>query len=252
MMLIADLYNLLSNEVQYLGSRQGSVSPDVIERKANTVIVPEKFKTDIEALERYIGHPLETGLCIKVDLAELLTVIPRERKRADAYNTLRRFLKNEFGVELIINKKTKKTMSKKVFLVGKVHEIGPATIMSVQQEIQNDLNVLTDGRKVVVSLDILNPKDIEVSFERMATDDLLKQDMINTADADVITGEGLDNFRMPEPIPRAPFGTYFNCFIDQTEFIDCYKKSARALGASRMKDIKLEITPEFAKLKLAY
>ena len=80
-MLLQIISNLLSNEVQYLGSRQGSVSPDVIERKANTVIVPKKFKTDIEALERYIGHNLETGLCIKADLAELLTVIPRERKK---------------------------------------------------------------------------------------------------------------------------------------------------------------------------
>ena len=143
-------------------------------------------------------------------------------------------------------------MSKKVFLVGKVHEVEPATIMSVQQEIQNDLDVLTGGHKVVVSLDIPNPKEIEVSFGRMATDDLLKQNMINTVDADIITGDGLDDFRMPEPIPRAPFGTYFNCFIDQQGFIDCYKKSARALGASRMKDIKLEITPEYVKLKLAY
>ena len=142
--------------------------------------------------------------------------------------------------------------SKKVFLVGKVHEVGPATIMSVQQAIQNDLDVLTDGHQVVVSIGIPNPKEIEVSFERMATDDLLKQDMINTVDADIITGEGLGDFRMPEPIPRAPFGTYFNCFIDQTEFIDCYKKSARALGASRMKDIKLEITPDCVKLKLTY
>ena len=102
-MLIANLYNLLSGEVKYPESRQDSVSPDVIEKKANTVIVPEKFKADVEALEKYIGRNLETGLCIKVDLAELLTVIPRERKRADAYNSLRRFLKNELDVELIIN-----------------------------------------------------------------------------------------------------------------------------------------------------
>ena len=106
-MLLESLFYALSNEVQYLGSRQGSVSPDVIERKANTVIVPEKFKADVEALERYIGHNLETDLCIKVDLAELLTVIPRERKRADAYNTLVQFLKNEYGIELIINSKKK-------------------------------------------------------------------------------------------------------------------------------------------------
>ena len=102
-MIIQCLNNLFSSEVKYQENRQDSVSPDVIESKRNTVIVPEKFKADVEALEKYIGHSLETGLCIKVDLAELLTVIPRERKRADAYNTLRRFLKNEFDVELIIN-----------------------------------------------------------------------------------------------------------------------------------------------------
>ena len=104
-MLIENLFYTLSSEVEYPESRQDCVSPDVIESKGNTVIVPDKFKADVEALERYIGRNLENGLCIKVDLAELLTVIPRERKRADAYNTLRRFLKNEFGVDLIINKK---------------------------------------------------------------------------------------------------------------------------------------------------
>ena len=104
-MIIQCLNNLFSGEVKYPESRQDSVSPDVIERKRNTVIVPEKFKDDVEALENYIGRNLETGLCIKVDLAELLIVIPRERKRADAYNTLRRFLKNEFGTDLIINSK---------------------------------------------------------------------------------------------------------------------------------------------------
>ena len=102
-MLVEKLFYTLSSEVEYLGSRQDCVSPDVIEKKANTVIVPDKFKADVEALEKYIGHSLENGLCIKVDLAELLTVIPRERKRADAYNALRRFLKNELDVELIIN-----------------------------------------------------------------------------------------------------------------------------------------------------
>ena len=104
-MIIKNLISLFSGEVEYPENRQDSVSPDVIEKKANMVIVPDKFKADVEALENYIGRNLETGLCIKVDLAELLTVIPRERKRADAYNTLRRFLKNEFGIDLIINSK---------------------------------------------------------------------------------------------------------------------------------------------------
>ena len=104
-MLIQCLSTLFSGEVKYPENRQDSVSPDVIEKKGNTVIVPDKFKADVEALEKYIGRNLENGLCIKVDLAELLTVIPRERKRADAYNTLRKFLKNEFGIDLIIKSK---------------------------------------------------------------------------------------------------------------------------------------------------
>ena len=143
-------------------------------------------------------------------------------------------------------------MSKKVFLVGKVHEVEPATIKIVQFGIQCALDRLTGEHKVELAANMVSEDEIEFTFSRTSPQNLVEPDMINTADADIITGEGLSDFRMLEPIPRAPFGTHFNCFIDQQEFIDCYKKSARALKASRMKDIKLEITPEYVKLKLAY
>ena len=107
-MLILNLAKTLSDEVQYSESRQEGVAPDVNVNKENTVIVPDKFKKDIEALEDYTGRKLESGLCIKVDLSELLTVIPRERKRTDAYNTLVQYLKDEFGIDLIINSKKQK------------------------------------------------------------------------------------------------------------------------------------------------
>lgn len=107
-MIIKYLNKLFSDEVQYSGNRQDCVSPDVNVNKENTIIVPDKFKEDIEALETYIGRKLESGLCIKVDLSELLTVIPRERKRTDAYNTLVQYLKDEFGIDLIINSKKQK------------------------------------------------------------------------------------------------------------------------------------------------
>lgn len=126
---------------------------------------------------------------------------------------------------------------KKIFLVAKVYEMEPATLMSVQQEIQNDLDRFTNGRRVVLS--ITNPAENE-------------DGMINSVDALAMTGDGLDNFRMPEPLPSAPFGSYFNTFIGIDDFIDCYKKSARKLGASRMKNINLETTPEYVKLKLTY
>ncbi len=107
-MIIKYLSKLFSDEVQYSGNRQDCVSPDVNVNKENTIIVPDKFKEDIEALENYIGRKLESGLCIKVDLSELLTVIPRNRKRTDAYKTLVKFLKDEFGIDLIINSKKQK------------------------------------------------------------------------------------------------------------------------------------------------
>ena len=107
-MLIQTLINKLTGEVEYPESRQEGVAPDVNVNKENTVIVPDKFKKDIEALEDYTGRKLESGLCIRVDLSELLTVIPRERKRTDAYNTLVQYLRNEFGIDLIINSKKQK------------------------------------------------------------------------------------------------------------------------------------------------
>ncbi len=112
-MIIKYLNKLFSDEVQYSGDRQDCVSPDVITNKENTVIVPDKFKRDIEALETYIGRKLESGLCIKVDLSELLTVIPRARKRTDAYKTLVKYLKDEFDITLTINSKKQK---------GDIHE----------------------------------------------------------------------------------------------------------------------------------
>jgi len=141
---------------------------------------------------------------------------------------------------------------KKIFLVAKVHEMEPTTLASVQQEIQNDFDSVTGERRVVFSA--CNPSDneFEFTFNRTSLQNLVEEGEINSADADTITGTGLNGFRMPEPYPKAPFGSYFNTFIDINDFIDCYKKSARKLGASRMKDIKLEITPEYVKLRLVY
>lgn len=141
---------------------------------------------------------------------------------------------------------------KKILLVGKVREIEPSTIMSVQQEIQNDFDSVTGERRVVFSA--CNPSDneFEFTFNRTSLQNLVEEGEINSADADTITGTGLNGFRMPEPYPKAPFGSYFNTFIDIDDFIESYKKSARKLGASRMKDIKLEITPEYVKLRLVY
>lgn len=141
---------------------------------------------------------------------------------------------------------------KKIFLVAKVHEMEPATIMSVQQEIQNEFDNVTGERRVVFSACCPAENVFEFTFNRTSLENLVEEGRINSADADTITGTGLNGFRMPEPYPSAPFGSYFNSFIGIDDFIESYKKSARILGASRMKDVGLEITPEYVKLKLTY
>ncbi|MBD5383371.1 MAG: hypothetical protein HDR72_00020 [Ruminococcaceae bacterium] len=89
---------------------QDCVLPDVIanENAPKTIIIPEKFRADIEALQTYIGKNLESGLRITVSLQEILNVCPRDRKKVDAFNGLTRFLADEMNVTLIINSQKSK------------------------------------------------------------------------------------------------------------------------------------------------
>ena len=109
-------------------------------------------------------------------------------------------------------------MKKKVFLVAKVYEMEPATLMSVQQEIQDVFDRIRiteeeEERRVVFSA--CNPSDneFEFTFNRTSLQNLVEEAKINSADADTITGTGLNGFRMPEPYPSAPFGSYFKNHI---------------------------------------
>ena len=102
-MIIESLTNKLEDSGMGFFSRQEGVEPDVIaQNKAKKIIVPEKFKADIEALEKYAESGLESGLCITVSLSELLSICPRERRRTDAFSGLVNFLKEEMNVTLII------------------------------------------------------------------------------------------------------------------------------------------------------
>ena len=103
-------------------TRQESVLPDVIATsKENTiktvtrkVVIPEKFKDDIQKLFEFIGRDVDSAcfsdLCIILSLQEALVSMPRARKRADAYNPLVRYLRDEMGVNLnIVSQKPKKS-----------------------------------------------------------------------------------------------------------------------------------------------
>ena len=101
MMLIKNLYNLFcGSEPQ--NRRSDSAAPDVIEEKEHKVIIPEKFKDDIQKLQDYCGVELRSGLCIEIELSELLEILPRERRRKDSYDKLVKFLAEEMNIKLNI------------------------------------------------------------------------------------------------------------------------------------------------------
>ena len=101
-MLIKNLYNL------FCGSEsqdwRSVCDPDVIEEKEHIVIIPEKFKDDIQKLQDYCGVEFKTSyFCIELKLSELLDALPRDRRRKDAYDKLVKFLADDIYVQLMIH-----------------------------------------------------------------------------------------------------------------------------------------------------
>lgn len=99
-MLIKNLYNLFCGSESQDG--RSDCAPDVIEEKEHIVIIPEKFKDDIQKLQDYCGVELRSGLCIEIELSELLEILPRERRRKDSYDKLVKFLAEEMNIKLNI------------------------------------------------------------------------------------------------------------------------------------------------------
>ena len=99
-MLIKNLFSLFGSSELSTGYR-GECSSG-IEEKDHKVIIPEKFKDDIQKLQDYCGVELRSGLCIEIELGELLEILPRERRRKDAYDKLVKFLADEMNITLTI------------------------------------------------------------------------------------------------------------------------------------------------------
>ena len=102
-MLIKNLFSLFCGSEPQNG-RSDCASLDVIDKASTEVIIPERFREDIERLKKY-GVELRSGLCIEIELGELLEVLPRERRRKDAYDKLVKFLAEEINVQLTPAKK---------------------------------------------------------------------------------------------------------------------------------------------------
>lgn len=81
-----------------------AIEPVVSKRKS--IAVSEGNDPELEILSKEFGE-LSEGKQIEVTLNQLLTLLPRKRRKTDAYKGIRAKLK-KMGVELIITSKTKK------------------------------------------------------------------------------------------------------------------------------------------------
>ncbi len=100
--MISRLIKLFSGGVDSSQNRQDDAMPDVIEKKIAITEIPQKFRADIETLQELFGEQFTAGLTIDWTLQQVLEILPRERKRVDSYDSLKKFLHSERGIELTI------------------------------------------------------------------------------------------------------------------------------------------------------
>lgn len=89
------------------GGRDGA-SREVNHQVIKTII-PARFQSDVKAMCDYAGVvELTRGMEIKMTLQEILSIIPKNRRRIESYHSLIAFLADEMGVALeLTSKKTK-------------------------------------------------------------------------------------------------------------------------------------------------
>jgi hypothetical protein len=78
-----------------------------------SVSAPKTPEDEIEVLARYCGG-LAKGKVIRIGLHEILDIIPRKRKKADAYLGLKKKLRDDYGVELVIESRASKQKEKEL------------------------------------------------------------------------------------------------------------------------------------------
>ena len=111
---------------------------------------------------------------------------------------------------------------KKVFVMGKVYTITETNISEIERAVQEDL----DNRPLEYSTLGADPRESIIG-----------------EDALIITGDRYNGFIMPSPLPPMPYLGYIIYNLEQSDFLEIYKESAKRLGASKIKDAWLEINP---------
>ncbi|MFT0450953.1 hypothetical protein [Bacteroides thetaiotaomicron] len=107
-------------------------------------------------------------------------------------------------------------MKKKIFVMGKVYDLGTLGVNEVENEVQADLDKVFNAGGVKFLLREVSGKTLELTFLRKYREreiDWLNYDpkMIYNIDANIITGHSFNNFRVPDYWGGVPFGYPFLC-----------------------------------------
>lgn len=143
--------------------------------------------------------------------------------------------------------------NKKIFIAGKIYDLQAMDKDTIEASVQSDLdNAIGKDR---VRFRLYTAGNMAAMFFHRGFDytpyhaDPEKE--IMDPDAFLVTCHGYDGFLMPEPFPTIPsFG--YPCRIDQGDFLDAYRKSAKILGASRMNSVELDISPHSVVLRVQF
>ncbi|MFU2375896.1 MAG: hypothetical protein ACM687_07110 [Bacteroidales bacterium] len=141
---------------------------------------------------------------------------------------------------------------KKVFVMGKVYTITETNISEIEKAVQEDLDNMVGKDKVEFKLCTLG-NVVAMFFNRPLEYSTLGADpreSIIGEDALIITGDRYNGFIMPSPLPPMPYLGYIIYNLEQSDFLDAYKKSAKILGASKIRDCWLEINSNMIVLRV--
>ena len=144
-----------------------------------------------------------------------------------------------------------KEMNKTIYVAGKVYDLTTMSSQEIQDDVQSKLDNHLGKDHVIFRISVCE-NEVIINFWRSYNECYHPEERNNIfcPDMDLITGRGIDGFTVPCIWPTAPFGYLFSTGIQ--DFIPCYKKSAKVLGASRMKDIQIRHSENNLNLRLFY
>ena len=78
-----------------------------VDSSTEAPVVALTLEDELNILARHFGG-IVSGNTYEIELRELLSICPRQRKRADAYYLLKKLLKDQYNVDLVITSRTNK------------------------------------------------------------------------------------------------------------------------------------------------